>query len=213
MREGEKELRFCSAQEMRAEELEGKPVLRGYAAVFNQLSVNFGGWREVILPGAFKATLAGLPDVRAVVDHKGGLSTIGRTKNSTLRLAEDDVGLSVEIDPPDTQAGLDIVKLVERGDINQMSFAFWVIRQNWIHGDDYATRELVEVDIDDGDVAVVTYPAYKQTEIQARSLMNLPELPPEFNLSGQGSGSDKNEGVVQVCNARRRRMLDLLGAM
>ncbi|MEZ4684189.1 MAG: HK97 family phage prohead protease [Caldilineaceae bacterium] len=203
-----KELRFFTSVELRMEEVDSKPMLRGYAALYNQLSVDFGGWREIIRPGAFTSTLANGPDVRALVEHEGGLSIIGRTRNGTLRLREDVKGLAVEIEPPDTQAGRDITTLVRRGDLDQMSFAFWTKRDNWLEQEEYVLRELFEVDIDGGDVAVVTYPAYPQTSVQTRSLMNLPEIPNDLR---PGPDSDRAaELVVQVRQAQRKRRLQLL---
>jgi len=205
-----KELRFFAAQELRMETVNGKPLLRGYAAMFNQLSVDFGGWQEIIRPGAFAASLAAGPDVRALVDHEGGLSTIGRTRNGTLTLAEDGIGLHVEIDPPDTQAGRDVVTLVQRGDLNQMSFAFWTKRDNWLDTGEIILRELHEVDIDGGDVAVVTYPAYPSTTVALRSLLNLPEIPANLNAFRQGPDSDTADAaMVQVRQALRMRRLQL----
>lgn len=203
-----KELRYFPAQELRMDEVDGKPVLRGYAAVFNQLSVDFGGWQEIIRPGAFTNSLAAGPDVRALVNHESGLSTIGRTRNGTLRLAEDGTGLRVEIEPPDTQAGRDVITLVRRGDLNQMSFAFWTRRDNWLQTGEQILRELLEVDINDGDVAVVTYPAYPQTSIAMRALLNLPEIPNAFR---QGPDSDKaTDTMVQVRLAQRKRRLQVI---
>lgn len=204
----QKELRFFPAQELRMEEVDGKPTLRGYAAVYNQLSVDFGGWREIIRPGAFTTTLANGPDVRALVNHEGGLMTIGRTRNGTLRLTEDVKGLAVEIEPPDTQAGRDVTTLVKRGDLDQMSFAFWTRRDNWLEQEEYFLRELFEVDINDGDVAIVTYAAYPQTNIAVRSMMNLPQIPNDLR---QGPDSDRAaELAVQVRQAQRKRRLQLL---
>lgn len=203
-----KELRFFAAQELRMETVDGKQLLRGYAAMFNQLSVDFGGWHEIIRPGAFTASLAAGPDVRALVNHESGLSTIGRTRNGTLTLVEDGIGLHVEIDPPDTQAGRDVVTLVQRGDLNQMSFAFWTKRDNWLDTGKVILRELHEVDINNGDVAVVTYPAYPSTSVGLRSMMNLPEIPNDLR---QGPDSDRADAAgVQVRQALRMRRLQLL---
>lgn len=207
----EKELRFFKGQQMRVVDTEGQPTeLHGYAALFEQLSVNFGGWREMIMPGAFTETLSSDPDVRALVNHQGGLNTIGRTVNDTLKLEEDSIGLRVVIQPPDTQAGRDVTELVRRGDLSQMSFAFWVVRQNWRNLDDYVLRELLEVDLSDGDVAVVTYPAYPQTDIHTRDLMNLPQIPEDLNRFGQVSGLDNADVDAQVSISSRRRKLQLL---
>lgn len=205
----QRELRFFPLMEVRMEDVNGAPMLSGYAAVYNQLSVDFGGWREIIRPGAFTASLAKGPDTRANVDHTGGLSTIGRTRNGTLKLVEDEQGLRVAITPPDTQAGRDVVTLVKRGDLNQMSFAFWTLRDNWLETGEYVLRELNEVDIDGGDVSIVTYPAYPQTSVQMRSLMNLPPIPE--NVRGQGTASDTTAAAMQArALVRRQRWLKIL---
>ena len=71
-----------------------------------------------------------------------------------------------DADLADTQEGRDIYELVKRGDVDQMSFAFRVIRQKW--NDDRSRRVLTEVSLADGDVSVVTYPAYPTTTVEAR---------------------------------------------
>jgi HK97 family phage prohead protease len=142
--------------------------LTGYAALFNKPTELFPGLREKIAPGAFSRTLAEKADVRALVDHDPS-KIIGRTKSKTLRLDENSKGLKVEIKPADTQAGRDILKSVERGDVDQMSFGFRTVKDEWEdHKDGTATRTLVDVDL--FDVSPVTFPAYADTTIAARSL-------------------------------------------
>jgi len=137
--------------------------LAGYAAVFNDASVPLP-FKESIAPGAFRKTLSETPDVRLLINHEG--LPVARTKNDTLKLYEDDRGLRFEADLADTQEGRDIYELVKRGDVDQMSFAFRVIRQKW--NDDRTRRVLTEVSLADGDVSVVTYPAYPTTTVEAR---------------------------------------------
>ena len=137
--------------------------LAGYAAVFNDSSVPLP-FKESIAPGAFRKTLSETPDVRLLINHEG--LPLARTKNGTLKLNEDDRGLRFEADLADTQEGRDIYELVKRGDVDQMSFAFRVIRQKW--NDDKSRRVLTEVSLADGDVSVVTYPAYPTTTVEAR---------------------------------------------
>lgn len=166
------EKRTISLEGMELRSDEGHPVLEGYAAVFNQ-ATNLGSFDEVIAPGAFRKTLGAGPDVRATIEHEGGLTTIGRTLNSTLFLAEDGKGLRVKIFPPDTQAGRDAVTLIRGGFVNQMSFAFRVPKggDEWKAGKDgRSLRTLKEVDLHDGDVAVVSYPAYPTTSVEARAM-------------------------------------------
>lgn len=146
----------------------GARSFRGYAAIFNQPSVDMG-FIETVAPGAFKRTLAANPDVIANIQHEGGLSTIGRTKNGTLTLSTDDVGLLVDITPPDTQAGRDALTLVSGGYVDQMSFAFMVKEHDWRKEDDQLFRTLLDVELDGGDVAIVTGPAYPQTTVEVRA--------------------------------------------
>lgn len=156
--------------------------LIGYAALFNTETELFPGLRERIAPGAFTRTLAEGADVRALVDHDPS-RIIARTKSGTLRLKENSKGLRAEIKPSDTQAGRDILESVNRGDVDQMSFAFRAVKESWEdHKDGTATRTLEDVDL--FDVSPVTYPAYEDTTIAARALemrktkgSQLPEKP------------------------------------
>jgi HK97 family phage prohead protease len=142
---------------------DGTMRLSGYAAVFNDDSVPLP-FIERIAPGAFRKTLTETPDVRLLINHEG--LPLARTKNGTLRLKEDETGLYMDADLPDTQAARDLYTLVERGDVDQMSFAFRVIRQKWNEG--RTERTLTELSLADGDVSVVTYPAYPTTTVEAR---------------------------------------------
>ena len=137
--------------------------LSGYAAVFNDSSLPLP-FKESIAPGAFRKTLSETPDVRLLINHEG--LPLARTKNGTLTLEEDERGLRFDADLADTQEGRDIYELVKRGDVDQMSFAFRVIRQKW--NDDRSRRVLTEVSLADGDVSVVTYTAYPTTTVEAR---------------------------------------------
>jgi len=142
---------------------DGTMRLSGYAAVFNDSSVPLP-FKESIAPGAFRKTLSETPDVRLLVNHEG--LPLARTKNGTLTLSEDDRGLYFSAELADTQEARDIHTLIARGDVDQMSFAFRVIRQKW--SEDRSRRVLTEVSLSDGDVSVVTYPAYPTTSVEAR---------------------------------------------
>ncbi len=142
---------------------DGKMRLSGYAAVFNNASVPLP-FIEYIAPGAFRKTLSETPDVRLLINHEG--LPLARTKNGTLTLTEDEVGLRFDAELPDTSEARDLYTLIERGDVDQMSFAFRVIRQKF--NKDRSERTLTEVSLADGDVSVVTYPAYPTTTVEAR---------------------------------------------
>jgi HK97 family phage prohead protease len=161
------ERRTFTVRDVEARQAEdGTMRLSGYAAVFNDSSVPLP-FKESIAPGAFRKTLMETPDVRLLINHEG--LPLARTKNGTLTLTEDDRGLYMDAEIADTSEGRDLYKLVERGDVDQMSFAFRVIRQKW--SDDRSRRVLTEVSLADGDVSVVTYPAYPTTSVEAREAL------------------------------------------
>jgi len=144
------------------------PVLRGHAAVFNQLSADLGGFREQVAPGAFADALQ--DDVRLLVNHQG--LPLARTASKTLKLAEDGRGLAIEaeLDPedPDVRA---LLPKMKRGDVSQMSFGFAVRPngQDWAKDDEgRVVRTLKKVRL--FDVSVVTFPAYAATDVAVRSL-------------------------------------------
>ncbi len=153
-----------------AEPAEGedkKPgTIEGYAAVFNTPTEDVG-FREIILPGAFDRALREGHDVRALWNHNDDI-VLGRTKSGTLRLVVDERGLKIENDLPDTQAGRDAMVLIKRGDVNQMSFAFRTLSDNWRSEDGAMVRELIDLEL--VDVSPVAYPAYSATVVSARAL-------------------------------------------
>lgn len=165
--ENNEERRFITT-ELRVSRDDDKAKIVGYAAVFNSWSEDLGGFREKIQPGAFGKTIK-KADVRALFNHDSNI-VLGRTKSGTLRLKEDNTGLHMEIDPPDTQAARDLMTLIERGDITQQSFAFRTVEDDWKYKNNgnEAERTLIEVELH--DVSPVTYPAYPDTSVGLRSL-------------------------------------------
>lgn len=139
-------------------------TIGGYAAVFNSDADIGGAWVERIAPGAFAEAIKA--DVRALVDHDSG-RVIGRTTSGTLRLQEDQRGLAVEIDLPDTSDGRDLAELVGRGDITGMSFGFVVRHDEWDETVSPPTRTIHAVDL--FEVSAVAFPAYEATELALRS--------------------------------------------
>lgn len=142
--------------------------LVGYAAVFDT-PTTIANFRERVAPGAFAASLAAGGDVLALVDHDTG-RLLGRTRNRTLRLAEDARGLAFELDLPETSLGADILALATRGDIGGMSFGFNVAEggERWQGIDRTLTRlELREISV------ILAMPAYEGTEIAVRTAAGL----------------------------------------
>lgn len=159
-----KEIRAASLPLTRADD--GQKVA-GYAAVFDSLSQDLGGFKEKISRGAFQSSIGG--DIRALWNHDSA-APLGRVSAGTLRLTEDERGLAFELDMPDTTLGRDLSALIARGDVNQMSFGFRVPKggDTWEENGGALVRTLTNVDL--LEVSLVTFPAYPATEAALRSL-------------------------------------------
>ena len=168
----DREIRAIPA-EFRIHQTENEPTkIIGYAARFNELSEEMWGMREKIAPGAFKEAI-GKSDVRALWNHDPNY-VLGRTKNGTLQIREDEQGLFYEVTPPDAQWARDLVESIKRGDVDQSSFAFTVEAQEWDERSDPITRTIVKVR-ELFDVSPVTYPAYPTATSGVRSLKDVAE--------------------------------------
>lgn len=143
---------------------DGRAAIVGYAAVYNRLSLDLGGFREEILPGAFDKILnrqRGRQDVVALFNHDSNI-VLGRTSSGTLELSGDDKGLRYVVTPPVSRA--DVLELIQRRDVRGSSFAFTVDKsgEGFRQGDDgKAVRQIREVSglYDVGPVLVPAYPS------------------------------------------------------
>jgi len=143
---------------------------RGYAAVFDSPSQPLP-FIETVKPGAFKKSLRSRNNVRMYLNHDSSM-LLATTRAGTLRLEEDSKGLLVDADLPPTTVGRDLSILMQRGDVDSMSFGFSVPRGGDKFSDDGSTRELREVRL--YEVSVVTgFPAYEATSASVRSLDKL----------------------------------------
>lgn len=132
-------------------------LFTGYASVFDKpygVRDSRGQYNETIKQGAFKKTLQEQDDVRFLVNHDG--IPLARTSSGTLKLEEDDYGLFVraELDPNNPTVA-EVASAMKRGDLNEMSFAFAAIKDNFDNSGE--NREVNEARL--FDVSVVTYPA------------------------------------------------------
>lgn len=155
---------FKSKLETRAEP-DGDKYIEGYWAVFNQETELWTGTYEQIAPGAFDNSIKN-NDIRCLFNHDSGF-VLGRQSAQTLELKSDNHGLwgKVKINEEDSQA-VAVYARVQRGDITGCSFGFWPISEEYqeLNGEFHWTVK----EADTEEVSVCTFPAYPQTEIQAR---------------------------------------------
>lgn len=141
--------------------------LTGYAAIFNS-EADLGGFVEVVRNGAFRKSLEGGTNIRALYHHQGD-ALLGTTRGGTLKLKEDANGLAFELALPDTTHGRDLAILVDRGDVAGCSFGFRVRDggDRWEQRGSQLVRELLDVDL--VEITLTADPAYQDTTVAMRS--------------------------------------------
>jgi hypothetical protein len=136
----------------------------GYAAMYDVLSEDLGGFREKIAAGAFSGVLDA--DVRALLNHDAN-EILGRTKSGTLRLFDEERGLRFELDLPDSPTGNNVREAIGRGDIDGASFRFVIDEESW-DGDVRTVKTVKELQ----DITLATYPAYPAASVELRTRNN-----------------------------------------
>jgi Escherichia/Staphylococcus phage prohead protease len=185
-----------------------KPQIGGYAAVFNT-ETDLGYVREKIAPGAFKNAIQEGQDVKCLFNHDPN-KVLGRTKNGTLRLSEDNTGLKYDCDiDKSTSVGKDVHAHISRGDIDQCSFGF-VVRDEEVNYDNDGIPHRTIKQADLFDVSPVTYPAYPTTSVEARS--NAEALrkfkTPTTDPDEEGANDDGVPDAPAECACRCRACFD-----
>lgn len=166
-------------------EIKEQRILKGYAIKYNSLSEDLGGFKERILKGALTKTLEKSEDVRCLWGHNT-MYVLGRESAGTLKLKEDNTGLYFEVEVPNTNWANDLVASVERGDINQMSFGFIPVEENFTYEREIDTYILDVNELRLFEISLVTFPAYTETSVRNResALMSFRE--------SQNKTDDKN---------------------
>lgn len=196
------ETRYYSI-ESRLTQQKGKDVVIGHAAVFNTLSEDLGGFREMIKPGAFDEVLDN--DVRAYFNHDPNY-LLGRTSAGTLRLSVDDKGLRYELDVPDTTAGRDLKENMRVGNITQSSFAFTIGRDGdtWERGENGKDMRVINKVDRLWDVSPVSIPAYPSAnDLALAQRSNF--LDKEKNRKEQENEYEKNTLLNLKINLLKRK--------
>lgn len=151
---------------------DGSRSLTGYATTWDTYYDVAGGapygWTETIARGAASKSLAERDDVRFLINHDGLPQARARgLAIDTMTLTADELGLRVDI--PALDSGnprvVELLSAIDRGDVDQMSFAFYVVKQEW--NAEYTERRILELRL--VDVSAVTYPANSATIIAARA--------------------------------------------
>jgi len=148
-------------------------TISGYGAVFNSPSLLLsGGFIETVSPGAFKKSLnergtqTSKEDIFAYWNHNSDI-VLGSKRAGTLRLKEDETGLSYEIDMDlRSQEVRDKYYTVQRGNVSSSSFGFdvpkdgdqWILPQN---DEEPVQRVLRSVRLH--EVSIVSTPAYPES--------------------------------------------------
>lgn len=150
------------------EDGDGSRHISGYFSVFNSNYEIGPGMSESIAPGAFTQSLAG-GDIRALTNHDTRL-VLGRTKAHTLELHEDERGLwgDITINPNDVDA-VNTWERVRRGDVDQCSFGFEIVKEESDFRDDGSVHWTIR-EVNLFEVSVCTFPAYEATSVSARTV-------------------------------------------
>ncbi len=142
--------------------LRGRPVVYETPTIINDIG---GSYTEIIKRGALDG--ADISDVRLLVGHDASRIPLARTPK-TMTLTRDADGLTFEASLPDTEAGREAFKAVERGDIRGMSYAFTVPDG----GDEYDpktnTRTISRIS-KVYECTLTAFPAYESTYVSAES--------------------------------------------
>lgn len=140
-------------------------IIGGYFVVFNSWTELWDGYYEQVSPKAFENI--DLTDIRALINHNDGL-VLGRTKSNTLTLRVDDKGLYGEIKVnPNDQDAVNLYERVKRGDVDQCSFGFQITEEEWEDTIEGYRSTITGIKL--YEVSVVTFPAYEDTSVSARS--------------------------------------------
>lgn len=154
----------ASEFQTRADEGTGDLYISGYFSVFNSNYEIWPGATESVSPEAFDGALS--DDIRCLIDHETRL-VLGRNKAGTLDLKTDSRGLwgEVKVNQKDQDA-MNLYERVKRGDVNQCSFGFEILDEEFEERGTEVHWTIKKVKL--YEVSVVTFPAYDETEVSAR---------------------------------------------
>lgn len=178
--------------------------IEGYAIVFNSLSNDLGGFREIIEPTAIDDELIKNSDILCLMNHdiKRGVLARSYQGRGSLKLDIDEHGLHYSFEAPKTDLGDEVLEGIRRGDISKCSFAFVCGEDNWTKDENGEYIRHVKKIKNLYDVSLVYHPAYDETEVKAdtRGLDELKAQEEANNIVKENSEdmNDKQELITQL---------------
>ena len=153
--------------------------IEGYAIVFNSLSHDLGGFREIIKPEAIEGVLE-RSCILALLNHDESRGILARYKNGegSLELTIDEKGLKYRFEAPHTQLGDELVEGIKRGDITTSSFAFTIAEDEWSKSDEGEHIRTIKKFAELYDISPVYREAYGDTTVALRNLSECESTPP-----------------------------------
>jgi uncharacterized protein len=223
------------ASEVRATESSNEMRVSGYAANYDVLSADLGGFKERIVKRAFDRILSTGPDTACLFNHDVN-NILGRTTSGTLTLRGDEKGLAFDCLLPNTTAGKDTLESVKRGDLSGCSFAFNLGKRSDGSSMDSFEEEEIEDEHDLGlrgktkgkkilvrvlndfaalmDVSICTYPAYNSTSVAARQNIVAAEVRSYVEQRSKEVNDAINaEGWAQYTQMQRNRLAEFTAEM
>ncbi len=146
----------------RSKREEDRKIIQGYAVVFDTW-IGIDTWKECIRKGAFIQSLKE-NNILALYNHD--FNNVLARKDVNMKLIEEDKGLYFEIELPDTTQGNDLYELIDKGIVNQCSFAGFVTKGTWTEKENTIFREILEVDLI--EITITPIPAYEVTEAEVK---------------------------------------------
>lgn len=199
----EKEIRMLATDLEIRETDDNKKMMSGYAVKWDQLSEKMGWYyrfREKFKKGSFADSLRDDKQM-ALWNHNTDM-ILGNTKNGTLRVLEDDTGLRFENDLPDSEWGKCAHECIKRGDVDGVSFGFKMLGEEWDESDlDNITRTITKAKL--FEISPTPFPAYSQSEVQARSLDKVFE---EYRAASSTDPGSEEAKAKETLEAQRREL-------
>ena len=204
-RSPETEVRTITIENLEFRAEEDNNVVVGYGSVFNSMSNDLGGFREVIAPTAFEGRLE--DDVRFLFNHDPNM-LLARSTNGTLKMSVDEVGLRYQAVIPDTSTGRDVLTLLRNNTLNQNSFAFVVEDDSWEVKDGMNIRTINKVSML-ADISLVSYPAYSEAKTVALRSMEEWKKTEEEKVMKENLEKEKEERSKEELDLTKRSLAEL----